>query len=479
MLPSDYSARASRPLSEMLRPTHYTTMEADALGHLYEDLQDYEKTLDDMASAKLDQNFKEEMKHVEQWFSFLSEPEKTATLYALLQHASQVQARFFMNMLQQMIKRDPLHPYLTSIQDPVTETRSSSVGGIPAPLAYKMRDNQTPSSVNKRLSGSQYSFGLGDMEDCTKLFGPLGSDLLGRSQGPPGTNGLLRDGGSAPLLSAPGLTSSRPRSVIEGPASSNLFTDWLNPPRIEVGHIGDRKKPAERPKSADISTWALPTKDNQHFQSPWAGGGGGGGSGMTNRMSTPNAHRFGMSSLTPQWTHRGIPGVVPEQGIFESRRPVSMYESSGINSNAIKQPPISRSTSPGGPEKRHHHITPPELDRLQLSEDRDDLSDHSEASHMSGHMRGNLLPSNLRPTKDKKPMDAVDMELLKDVPAWFRSMRLHKYNSIFEPMKWQDIVKLTDEQLLAKGVAALGARRKMLKVFETIRTHCDVNNIEY
>jgi hypothetical protein len=42
-------------------------------------------------------------------------------------------------------------------------------------------------------------------------------------------------------------------------------------------------------------------------------------------------------------------------------------------------------------------------------------------------------------------------------------------------MKWQDIVKLTDTELEAKGVAALGARRKMLKIFENIRTHCEEN----
>jgi len=42
-------------------------------------------------------------------------------------------------------------------------------------------------------------------------------------------------------------------------------------------------------------------------------------------------------------------------------------------------------------------------------------------------------------------------------------------------MKWQDIVNLSDDDLVAKGVAALGARRKMLKVFENVRAHCDAN----
>ncbi|RCH83355.1 Flap-structured DNA-binding and RNA-binding protein, partial [Rhizopus azygosporus] len=73
----------------------------------------------------------------------------------------------------------------------------------------------------------------------------------------------------------------------------------------------------------------------------------------------------------------------------------------------------------------------------------------------------------------------VDMELLKDVPAWLRSLRLHKYNPIFGDMRWQDMVKMSDQELLNKGVAALGARRKMLKVFENVKAHCEANNIEY
>lgn len=32
---------------------------------------------------------------------------------------------------------------------------------------------------------------------------------------------------------------------------------------------------------------------------------------------------------------------------------------------------------------------------------------------------------------------------------------------------------MDDAQLEARGVAALGARRKMLKTFERVRAHCD------
>jgi hypothetical protein len=69
----------------------------------------------------------------------------------------------------------------------------------------------------------------------------------------------------------------------------------------------------------------------------------------------------------------------------------------------------------------------------------------------------------------KRDEEDVDPALLHDIPAWLRSLRLHKYTPNFEKMKWQDMVMLDEAGLEAKGVAALGARRKMLKTFETVR----------
>ena len=48
-------------------------------------------------------------------------------------------------------------------------------------------------------------------------------------------------------------------------------------------------------------------------------------------------------------------------------------------------------------------------------------------------------------------------------------MRLHKYTPNFEGMSWKDMVSMDEAALEAKGVAALGARRKMLKTFENVR----------
>ena len=85
-----------------------------------------------MAAASLDVNFKEELSAIEQCkanpsfsplllipmliptgFKVLSEAERTAALYSLLQHSTQVQIRFFITVLQQMARADPMTALLS------------------------------------------------------------------------------------------------------------------------------------------------------------------------------------------------------------------------------------------------------------------------------------------------------------------------------------------------------------------------------
>ncbi|KAF9966568.1 hypothetical protein BGZ70_001929 [Mortierella alpina] len=121
------------------------------------------------------------------------------------------------------------------------------------------------------------------------------------------------------------------------------------------------------------------------------------------------------------------------------------------------------------------HLSPPGLQRPRQHSpsvlDDDYLSDTSDISSigMNGHHHHHHHGRGGSISKEKKQPEGVDFELLQDTPAWLRSLRLHKYNNIFEGMQWRDIVNLSDGDLINKGVAALGARRKMLKVFEQVR----------
>lgn len=84
------------------------------------------------------------------------------------------------------------------------------------------------------------------------------------------------------------------------------------------------------------------------------------------------------------------------------------------------------------------------------------LSDHSE-------MARGRSPRGRRGTS-KPPEDPTDPSLLQDIPSWLRSLRLHKYTDNLKDFKWTDLVELDDKGLEDRGVNALGARRKMLKV---------------
>ena len=69
----------------------------------------------------------------------------------------------------------------------------------------------------------------------------------------------------------------------------------------------------------------------------------------------------------------------------------------------------------------------------------------------------------------KKDEEDFDPAVLNDVATWLRSLRLHKYTPNFEGMSWKEMVLMDEQALEAQGVAALGARRQMLKTFEVVR----------
>ncbi|PHZ09748.1 uncharacterized protein RHIMIDRAFT_206316, partial [Rhizopus microsporus ATCC 52813] len=63
--------------------------------------------LEEVAAASLDQEFKDELHHINQWFRCRSDAERTAALYTVVQNASQIQIRFLITVLQQLANQNP------------------------------------------------------------------------------------------------------------------------------------------------------------------------------------------------------------------------------------------------------------------------------------------------------------------------------------------------------------------------------------
>ena len=75
----------------------------------------------------------------------------------------------------------------------------------------------------------------------------------------------------------------------------------------------------------------------------------------------------------------------------------------------------------------------------------------------------------------KKDEEDFDPTVLNDVATWLRSLRLHKYTPNFEGMSWKEMVLMDEQALEAQGVAALGARRQMLKTFQVVRRQMGID----
>lgn len=67
------------------------------------------------------------------------------------------------------------------------------------------------------------------------------------------------------------------------------------------------------------------------------------------------------------------------------------------------------------------------------------------------------------------PAEIASLELLNNIPAWLKLLRLHKYTECLKDIPWRQLVELDDQKLEDIGVKALGARRKLLKAFDAVR----------
>jgi hypothetical protein len=96
--------------------------EAEQIDRWFENVSSNDQMLQQISTARQDEAFREELKAIEQWFMVLNDSERTAALYALLQHINASQLNFFQNLLSQMHQPMPQRP--GPIGSPVLRTQS-------------------------------------------------------------------------------------------------------------------------------------------------------------------------------------------------------------------------------------------------------------------------------------------------------------------------------------------------------------------
>ncbi|KAF7714771.1 Sterile alpha motif SAM domain-containing protein [Penicillium ucsense] len=552
--PSPLSSRSLRPASEVFfnQQTQGQNSAEEALDRAAQqwlaDIDQYETTLEEMAAATLDQDFKDELSAIEQWFRVLSEAERTAALYALLQQTTQVQIRFFIQVLQQMSQSHPMSGLLSPANFGEKDAMSSRLNDAMSKLNMDSTSRSSmgrppPSPGAKRNSGLDSSTINAMFPDAAAAIAKKKAEFTQQTGNAPPSNrnsAVYGDRTSfvAPTISAPDNNSD---NLGQPPAS----------PWGQRGGLSDAQPPIARPKSSSghqpmgqfsqsgmrspmPQTATVPAPEIEPpLLSPYNVGNHSWAS-MTN---TPMTATFGhqvngpnnqadMVANATAMKLAALSTVNNRIALDDARKYRRARSNDGQGKNASNNPTIaqslhspglhgsmtshmlgaqqlaalqaqqqaalagrrSRPTSPGiamqgGGGLGAMSFTSPQNNGFLAAYDPNNplmgnalgslginqfglggegyLSDHSEVTR-GRSPRG-------RRGSSKPPEDPTDPALLKDIPSWLRSLRLHKYTDNLKDLKWTELVELDDKALEERGVNALGARNKMLKVFDQVR----------
>jgi hypothetical protein len=327
----------------------------------------YDSMLSDVAKISLNPKYKEELGTVEQWYKVLTPSERTATVYHLIQTATQDQLRFFGSTIQRLAR----------LEDTPAPNSASLDSGKPKLAKLAMRppslnlpslgspETPTPLTAHKESAVDEQSH-ISNLPDLTNATNAGNTPLLPLFQKNEGTE----QPGSA---AAPGLSMMNPYTL------NMLANAGLSP-------------------EAQLLAVQLIM------------------SGLVQPTGAPGA-------AAPKAAKKGPPGTATWRNTPSSARFPGSALRTGLRASALKSAGLGTLKSAG-------------LDSPSVESPK---------------------PEDFKP------------EMLEDIPGWFRSLRLHKYTPCFEALSWQELICLDDAGLEAKGVSALGARRRLLRTFEIAR----------
>ncbi|PSN62649.1 hypothetical protein BS50DRAFT_577561 [Corynespora cassiicola Philippines] len=524
------------------------------------DIDQYENTLEEMATATLDQDFKDELSAIEQWFRVLSEAERTAALYALLQQTTQVQIRFFIQVLQQMSKSLPMSGVLSPAnfgeKDPMTqklsdamsklstgENRNSMGLGRPPPSPGAKRNSGLDQSTIHRMfpdaaaaiakqkaeftditglaPASNRNSTIGDRSSMAAptISAPEGGDKkennappaspwgdgqqsatrpkssgqhqpMGQFSQPPPSAGLPRsprlplsgDGNvqsttlTAPDPNAANMPMLSPSYAAGGSWASQLSTPMVSNFGNQAANQADMVANATAMKLAALSTVnnRIQLDDVRKYRRARSSEGQGAGNAPLSPglPQMPNTNFVMTNELGQVLTPQQAAALQAQQlAAMNGRRsrptsPGLAMQGQGMGGMNFTSPQNNGflAADYGGSPLVNNGLAGLSLSQFGLGVDNGHpgyLSDHGEINR-GRSPRG-------RRGSSKPPEDPTDPNLLQDIPSWLRSLRLHKYTDNLKDLKWVELVELDDEALEKRGVNALGARRKMLKVFDQVK----------
>ncbi|RKF55453.1 Protein VTS1 [Golovinomyces cichoracearum] len=526
------------------------------------DIDQYETTLEEMAAATLDLDFKDELSAIEQWFRVLTEAERTAALYALLQQTTQIQTRFFIQVLQQMGKNHPMSGVLSPAnfdRDLMTNRLNDSMNKLSMDGSRNNHTRPPPTPSAKRHFGLDSSTINAMFPDAAAAIATEKAKFTQKTGNPPSSNHNntsfeSRTTLATPTISGPVDTLDNNNAQPPSPWGPRSIDQSATRPKSSSGQppmgqfmqaplsAGLRSPTTKITNNTNQNSTTYITQDTNHGDLPLLSPYNGNGN-WASMVNTPLVNSFSNANSSTQVDmvanatamklaalstvnnrfalddvrkfrraksndgngqgplNSGLPNTMPGANVVminENGRVLLREQVMGaqVQSNAQYSNRRSRPNSPGmamhlnggygqlgiaSPQNNGYltayHGSSPGItngsnngvNNLNLGLGQFGLSGgHENNSSENNDMTRGRSPRGKRGSS-KPPEDPTDPTLLQDIPSWLRSLRLHKYTENLKDMKWTELIELNDKDLEERGVNALGARRKMLKVFDQVK----------
>ncbi|KAH9012278.1 hypothetical protein EDB85DRAFT_2281311 [Lactarius pseudohatsudake] len=540
------------------------------------------RPVEEMAAASLNVNFKEELSATEQWFKVLSEAERTAALYSLLRHSTQVQIRFFITVLQQMARADPMTALLSPVvggsmqgQMEAKLANAANTVGNPSDAAAKLAQQRAKlkaaGNASHRISAPALA-SSGERGTWAGVLGqvaerdnsptqeismeprssrPQSTDFSGLSAGSafrsPRAYGGTASGGldglspavgdswasmvNTPLLPMFQKTSNNNnngQTVDLAAAKLNDLYSSSNVPRLDdpdkfrqpsKGHIHDSSSgsnngvtnngvygddgdliqghhvPVRQEAYAMVVAVLGPVGKAPHSTSGRFGGSDDGSNAMAAAHQQQQAALAGLRMGVGGFNlGLGSPGLA---GMPNGLNMAQLAQLNGMNPFNMNMNMLNLAAMGVSPEAQllaaqfaaaGGGFGQPGLGvgaglgtfgGMQGGMSSNGLRGGSRSGGRSPGLGGGSASGRGGSTGNggaKKDDEDFEPSVLTDVAGWLRTLRLHKYTPNFEGMTWKEMVVMDEQALEAQGVAALGARRKMLKTFEVVRKKMGIDD---
>ncbi|KAH8982248.1 hypothetical protein EDB86DRAFT_3066499 [Lactarius hatsudake] len=445
-------------------PQHAPSQRAPGQCHLLNPRSIWEVT----AAASLDVNFKEELSAIERCSL---RAKRTAALYSPLQHSTQVQIRFF-TVLQQIVRADP-----------VTALLIPAVGGsMQSQMEAKLACMNIKSPGLKSTmpgSPSACTFNTSATNHQSLTF-----DTSSSSLSPDTANTIGSPSDAAATLAQQRQTESRRQRRTSGECGTwagvlGQVAERDNSPTQEISVEPRSSRPQNtdfsvmsRASTAPTSSTRRPSKGHIHDSS------GGSNNGVTNDGDLIQGHHAPGVGRGGTWSGAESPALSNTAGRFGgsdegSNAMAAAHQQAALAGLGMGVGGFNLGLGSPGLAGMPNGLNIAQLTQLDGMNGMNPFGTNANILNLAGVTRGSCLRRRsplLEEGSVSLGLAPVPLAVLNDVAGWLlRTLRLHKYTPNFEGMTWKEMVVMDEQALEAQGVAALGARRKMLKMYEVVR----------